>query len=118
MSSELAPDEVVRRFFDCYTAGRPQDFDEVVAPDYIDYGHTPPGRGPGGARDDYNNAVKMAGGLIRYTIDALVVDDEMVAAAWTGTLPSGAEMKGLSLYRTSGGQILYTRHALIGDLPL
>ncbi len=118
MSSELAPDEVVRRFFDCYTKGRPQDFDEVVAPDYIDYGHTPPGRGPGGARDDYNNAVKMAGGLIRYTIDALVVDDEMVAAAWTGTLPSGAEMKGLSLYRTSGGQILYTRHALIGDLPL
>ncbi len=118
MSSELAPDEVVRRFFDCYTKGRPQDFDEVVAPDYIDYGHTPPGRGPGGARDDYNNAVKMAGGLIRYTIDALVVDDEMVAVAWTGTLPSGAEMKGLSLYRTSGGQILYTRHALIGDLPL
>jgi hypothetical protein len=118
VSSELAPDEVVRKFFDCYTEGRPQDFGQVVAPDYIDYGHTPPGRGPGGARDDYDNAVKMAGGVIRYTIDALVVDDDMVAAAWTGTLPSGAHMQGLSLYRTFGGQVLYTRHALIGDLPL
>jgi len=25
---------VVRGFFDCYTNGRPQDFDRVVAPDY------------------------------------------------------------------------------------
>ena len=118
MSAELAPDEVVRKFFDCYTEGRPQDFDQVVTPDYIDYGHTPPGRGPDGARDDYNNVVKLAGGLIRYTIDALVVDDDIVAAAWTGTLPNGADMKGLSLYRTSGGLISSTRHALIGELPL
>lgn len=114
----MAPDAVVRRFFDCYTEGRPQDFDEVVAPDYIDYGHTPPGQGPDGARDDYDNAVKLAGGLIRYTIDALVVDDEMVAAAWTGVLPNGKDMRGLSLYRTSGGLLRSTRHALIGGLPL
>ena len=67
MSTQLSPEDVVRKFFDCYTNGRPEDFDEVVAPDYLDYGHTPPGRGPGGARDDYENAVKQA--------------------AWTGTLP-------------------------------
>ena len=67
MSAQLSPEDVVRKFFDCYTNGRPEDFDEVVAPDYLDYGHTPPGRGPGGARDDYENAVKQA--------------------AWTGTLP-------------------------------
>ncbi len=114
----MTPEEAVRRFFDCYTDGRPQDFDEVVAPDYIDYGHTPPGRGPSGARDDYDNAVKLAGGLVRYTIDALVVDDDMVAAAWTGVLPNRKEMRGLSLYRASGGLIRSTRHALIGDLPL
>jgi SnoaL-like domain len=114
----MSPDEVVRRFFDCYTEGRPQGFDEVVAPDYMDYGHTPPGRGPDGARDDYANAVKLAGGLVRYTIDALVVDDEMVAAAWTGVLPNGKDMRGLSLYRTSGGLLRSTRHALIGELPL
>ena len=90
----MSPEEVVRKFFDCYTNGRPEDFDECVAPDYLDYGHTPPGIGPDGARDDYENAVKQVGGLIRYTIDALVADGEMVAVAWTGTLPSGAAMAG------------------------
>lgn len=92
-------------------------FDECVAPDYVDYGHAPPGIGPDGARDDYENAVKLAGGLILYTIDALVSDGDMVAAAWTGTLPGGAEMRGLSLYRVTGGLLRSTRHALIGDLP-
>src|SRR5690348_9740947 len=118
VSAQLSPEDVVRKFFACYTNGRPEDFDEVVAPDYVDYGHTPPGRGPGGARDDYQNAVKQAGAVIGYTIDALVADGEMVAAAWTGTLPGGAEIgKGLSLYRTSGGLLRSTRHALIGTTP-
>ena len=118
MSAPLSPEQVVRKFFDFYTNGRPEDFDEVVAPDYLDYGHTPPGHGPGGARDDYENAVKQAGAVIRYTIDALVVDGEMVAAGWTGTLPDGTEIgKGLGLYRTSAGLLRSTRHALIGTTP-
>src|SRR5271165_710803 len=100
----MSPEEAVRKFFDCYTDGRPEDFAECVAPDYADYGHEPPGIGPGGARDDYENAVKLAGGLIRYTIDALVA--------------GGAQMKGLSLYRATGGLLRSTRHALIGDLPV
>ena len=73
--------------------------------------------GPDGARDDYENAVKQVGGLIHYAIDALVADGDMVAIAWTGTLPGGAEMKGLSLYRVAGGLLRWTRHALIGDMP-
>ena len=113
----MSPVEAVRAFFDCYSDGRPQDFDTVVAPDYVDYGHTPPGRGPGGARDDYDHAVKLAGGVISYAIDALVADDDVVAAAWTGTLPSGSEMRGLSLYRVRDGLIRSTRHALIGERP-
>ena len=118
MSAPVSPEQVVRKFFDCYTNGRPEDFDEVVAPDYLDYGHTPPGRGPGGARDDYQNAVEQAGAVISYTIDALVADGDIVAAAWTGTLPGGAEIgKGLSLYRTSGGLLRSTRQALIGTTP-
>ena len=117
MSAAVSPEEAVRKFFDCYTNGRPEDFDECVAPDYVDYGHAPPGIGPDGARDDYDNAVKLAGGLIRYTIDALVPDGDMVAAAWTGALPGGAEMKGLSLYRATGGLLRSTRHALIDDMP-
>jgi hypothetical protein len=104
-------------FFDCYTKGRPEDFDECVAPDYVDYGHTPPGMGPAGARDDYEHAIRLVGGLISYTIDALVADGDMVAAVWTGTLPSKAAYQGLSLYRATGGLIRSTRHAVIGDLP-
>jgi hypothetical protein len=40
VSAELSPEDAVRKFFDCYTEGRPEDFPEVVAPDYLDYGHT------------------------------------------------------------------------------
>jgi hypothetical protein len=50
-------------------------------------------------------------------IDALVPDGDMVAVAWTGTLPSGAELKGLSLYRATGGLVRSTRHAAIGAPP-
>jgi SnoaL-like domain len=57
VSARLSPEQVVRKFFDCYTNGRPEEFDEVVAPDYVDYGHTPPGRGPAGARDDRDYAL-------------------------------------------------------------
>ncbi len=73
--------------------------------------------GPGGARDDYDSAIKLVGGRIRYKIDALVPDGDMVAASWTGTVPSGAELKGLSVYRVSEGMLRSTRHALIGDIP-
>ena len=118
MSTQLSPEDAVRQFFDCYTNGRPEDFDQSVAPDYVDYGHEPPGIGPAGARDDYENAVKMAGGLITYAILALVADGDMVAAMWTGTLPSGATFQGLSLYRVTSGLLRSTRHALIGDLPV
>jgi SnoaL-like protein len=113
MSAQLSPEEVVRNFFDCYTSGRPEDFDQSV-----DYGHEPPGIGPAGARDDYENAVKLAGGLIAYTIDALVADGDTVAALWTGTLPSAATFQGLSLFRVAGGLLRSTRHAVIGEIPL
>jgi SnoaL-like domain len=117
VSGQLTPEAAVRKFYDCYTNGRPEDFGQCVAPDYTDYGHTPPGIGPAGARDDYEHAVKWAGGNIAYSIDALVPDGDMVAVAWTGTLPSGATMRGLSLYRASGGLLRSTRHAVIGALP-
>ena len=29
----MTPEEAVRKFFDCYTNGRPEAFDECVAPD-------------------------------------------------------------------------------------
>jgi hypothetical protein len=113
----MSPEEAVRMFFDCYTKGRPEDFDRCVAPDYTDYGHTPPGIGAAGARDDYEHAIKMVGGNIAYAIDALVADEDTVAAVWTGTLPNGTTYQGLSLYNAAGGLLRWTRHALIGGLP-
>ena len=56
-------------------------------------------------------------GVPRYAIDELVVDGDMVAVAWTGTLPSDATMRGLSLYNAAGGLLRSTQHTLIGDLP-
>jgi hypothetical protein len=112
----MTPEEVVRKFFDCYN-GHPEEFAAVVAPDYLDYGHTPPGRGPQGARDDYDNAIKQVGGPITYVIDALISDGDMAAVAWTGTIPNGSVFRGLSLYRTTDGLLRSTRHDIIGDLP-
>ena len=113
----MTPEDTVRAYFAAYS-GHPERFDEIVAPDYVDYGHTPPGHGPQGARDDYENAVKFAGGVLVYDIDALVARDDTVAAAWTGRLPNGSDLRGLSLYRVVNGQVTETRHALIGPLPV
>jgi hypothetical protein len=114
----LTPEDVIRAFFDAYSSGRPERFDEIVSADYADYGHTPPGHGPHGAQHDYEQAVQRAGGVIRYDIDALVARGDAVAAAWTGHLPNGTDYRGLSLYQVINGQLTEARHALIGALPV
>ena len=113
----MTPEDTIHAYFAAYSEGRPDRFDEVVSADYIDYGHTPPGRGPQGARDDYEHAIDLAGGVIRYEIDALVAHENTVTAAWTGRLPNGSEYRGLSLYVVSDGRVAEVRHALIGELP-
>jgi len=72
----------------CYNQRKPGGFDEVVAPDYLGLRPHAARARPQRSRDDYQNAVKVAGTVIGYTIDALVADGEMVAAVWTGTLPA------------------------------
>src|SRR5580704_6881066 len=105
--------EIIRAYFDAYE-GKPELFDKVVSPDYIDYGHTPPGHGPQGARDDYDHAVKALGGVPTYDLDAILADDnDNVAVVWTGHIPSGDSITGLSLYRVSNGQVLEIRHTII-----
>jgi ketosteroid isomerase-like protein len=56
----MTPEDTVRAYFAAYSEGGPDQFAEIVSPDYVDYGHTPPGRGPKGARDDYEQAVEIA----------------------------------------------------------
>jgi hypothetical protein len=55
----MSPEEAVRAFFDCYTNGRPEDFDACVAPDYVDYGHE-------------LSLYRVTGGLLRSTRHALI----------------------------------------------
>src|SRR5215469_2075765 len=113
----MTPEEAVRAYFAAYSQGHPEWFDEIVTPDYVDYGHTPPGHGPQGARDDYENAVRLAGGVMPYDIDAMIASDDTVTAAWTGHLPFGSDFRGVSLYRVANGRVAEARHAIIGSLP-
>jgi SnoaL-like domain len=54
MGADLVkPEEAVRAYFAAYSQKHPERFDEIVSPDYVDYGHTAPGHGPQGVRDDY-----------------------------------------------------------------
>jgi ketosteroid isomerase-like protein len=116
--STLSDGDVVRAFFDAYSDQAPERFEAIVAQDYIDYGHEPPGRGPQGARDDFAAAAKTAG-AIRYEIDALVDGgDGRVAAVWTAQLPgSDEQFRGLGLYRVRDNLLAETHHALLGPLP-
>jgi ketosteroid isomerase-like protein len=106
----MTPEDVVREYFAAYSDGHPARFDELVSPDYVDDGHTTPGHGPQGARDDYEHAVELAGGLIRYEIGALVAGEDTVAVTWTGHLPNGSDYRGLSLYRVADGRITEVRN--------
>lgn len=112
-----SPEGVVRAFYAAYSESAPERFDDIVDDGYTDYGHNPPGRGPQGARDDYEHAVAMVGGAIHYDIDALVARDDTVAVAWTGHLPTGTTARGLSLYVVRDGKLAETRHAPIGPPP-
>ena len=113
----MTPEEAVRAYFDAYSQGHPEQFDEIVTPDYVDYGHSPPGHGPEGARDDYEQAVQLTGGVTPYDIDALVANDDTVTAAWTGHPAKGSDFRGVSLFRVANGRVSEIRHAFIGAPP-
>jgi hypothetical protein len=109
----MTSEETIRAYFDAYQ-GKPELFDKVISPDYVDYGHTPPGHGLKGARDDYDQMVTAFGGVPTFDFDAIVADDkDNVAVVWTGHLPNGGSVQGLSLYRVSNGQVLEIRHTIL-----
>ena len=114
----MTAEDAVRAYFTAYSEGHPERFDELVSPDYVDYGHAEPGHGPQGARDDYEHAFQLAGGLIRYDIEALVAGEDAVAVTWTGHLPNGSAYRGLSLYRVADGRITEVRNTFIDRPPI
>ena len=112
---------IVQRFFAAFNDQTPDVFDEVISPDYVDYGHEPPGRGPQGARDDYDGGRSVFSN-VAYVIDDMIAEGDRVAARWTATLTpaddgeEGAASRrpltatGISVYVLANGQITETRH--------
>lgn len=112
---------VVRRFFEAFNQRREDVIEEVVSPDYVDYGHNPPGHGRQGALDDYR-AVMAVSSDAHYDIEDIVASESTVAVRWTGHLthtgpiagvgPTGRQLtlSGMSFYKVRGGQITETRN--------
>lgn len=85
MSLEEDNKAVVKRFYEeVFNQGREDVIDEIISPDYIDYGHEPPGKGIEGAKQDYRGATSVFSNT-HYTIDELIATGERVVARWTGT---------------------------------
>lgn len=129
MSIEEDNKAVVRRFYEeVFNQGRAEVIDEIVAPDYMDYGHTPPGRGPEGAKQDLRGIAAVFSNP-HFTIDDLIATGDQVISRWTGTFthtgefagiaPTGKSLTltGISIYRLANGQILETRNA-VNWMPL
>jgi len=120
---------VVRRFYEeVFNQGREEVIDEIIASDYLDYGHTPPGRGREGVREDMRGmGAAFTNG--HFTIDDLVAIGDQVVARWTGALThtgtfagvsptnKSLSLTGISIYRVANGQILETRNA-VNWMPL
>src|SRR5215467_9365286 len=111
----------VQRFYDAYNNKDAGILNEVIADDYVDYGHEPPGRGLQGAKSDHQ---EVARGLAdaRFDIDEIFGADDRVTVRWTlhathtgpfaGVPPTQkkAVVRGISLYRLRGGKITETRN--------
>ena len=128
MSVEEDNKAVVRRFYEeMFNQGRDEVIDEIIAPDYLDYGHNPPGRGREGAREDCGAGSAFSNA--HFTLDDLVAIGDQVVARWTGALthtgtfagvsPTNrtVTLTGISIYRVANGQILETRNA-VNWMPL
>jgi steroid delta-isomerase-like uncharacterized protein len=111
----------VQRYYDAYNKKNEAILSEVIADDYVDYGHEPPGRGVQGAKGDYQD-IARAFADARFDIDEMFGSDDRVVVRWTlhathtgpfaGLSPTQrkAAVRGISLYRLRDGKITETRN--------
>ena len=112
---------VVQRFYDAYNKKQDAILNEVIASDYVDYGHQPPGRGVQGAKSDHQDFTRAFDDA-RFDIDEMFGSDDRVVVRWTvhgthtgpfaGLSPTKkkVEVRGISLYRLHDGKITETRN--------
>lgn len=128
MTKELSVEEqnklIVERFYEeVFNQGREEVLDEIISPDYMDYGHNPPGQGVEGAKQDYRDATAVFSDT-HYTIDELIATEDKVIARWTGTYTHSGDfvgipatgkkvsLTGISIYRLANGKLVETRNAV------
>jgi steroid delta-isomerase-like uncharacterized protein len=111
----------VQRFYDAYNNKDASILNKVIADDYVDYGHEPPGRGLQGANSDHQEFGRGVGDA-RFDIDDMFASDDRAAVRWTlhgthtgpfaGVSPTQKKItvRGISLYRLRDGKITETRN--------
>lgn len=124
MSVEEQNKAVVQRYYEeVFNQGQEAVLDEIISPDYRDYGHNPPGRGIEGAKEDFHSGAAYFSNA-HFTIDEMLATGDQVVVRWTGTLKHTGDFKGvsatgktvtltgISLYRVADGKLLETRNAV------
>ena len=111
----------VQRFYDAYNQKRETILSEVIADDYVDYGHEPPGRGLQGAKSDHQEFGRAFEDA-RFDVDEIFGADDRVVVRWTlhgthtgpfaGFPPTQKKVnvRGISLYQLRDGKITETRN--------
>jgi predicted ester cyclase len=124
MQAEEQNKAIVRRFYEeVFNQGQESVLDEIIAPNYLDYGHNPPGQGIEGAKADFHGGAAYFSNP-HFVIDDLIASGDQVVARWTGTLTHTGEfmgvpasdksvtLTGISIYRVADGKLLETRNAV------
>lgn len=123
MSVEEQNKAVVRRYYEeVFNQGQEAVLDEIISPNYVDYGHNPPGRGIEGAKADFQSGAAYFSAA-HFTIDDMLAINDQVVVRWTGTLKHSGEfmsvpatgktvtLTGISMYCVADGKLLETRNA-------
>lgn len=120
--TEKDNEAVIRRFYEeLFNQRREAVAQEIISPAYMDYGHSPPGRGPEGALDDFHGVMAVSNDA-HFDIECMVAAGDTVAVRWTGQMthtgpimgvePTGKRLalSGMSFYRLADGKITETRN--------
>jgi hypothetical protein len=124
--------EIIQRYFEAYNNKNEGIFDEIIAPDYIDYGQSaymgPPGRGVAGAKHDLKNSLDKLDDL-NYVVEAMIASEaypDLVGTYWKGSLTPKVissdtrrtnkiiNYRGVSIYRIQNGKMVETWHVVDG----
>jgi ketosteroid isomerase-like protein len=127
---------VIKRYFEAYNNKDEAILDEIIDPEYVDYGQSAymgsPGKGVAGAKHDLENSLNKLDEL-NYVVEAMVASEaypDLVGAYWKGSLTPKKSTsdtsqqinkiinyRGVSIYRIHNGKMVETWHVVDGLPP-